>query len=59
MMGSVRLMLLPISYFMKAAGRNSGSFWTKSYGMMAALRFVIEYLHYWNITPLTPRDQTL
>jgi hypothetical protein len=36
------------------AGRKPGSFRAKGYGMLAALRFLLQYLHFFNITPACP-----
>jgi hypothetical protein len=35
-------------------GRTPGSFRAESYGMLAALRFLLHYLSYWNVTPANP-----
>jgi hypothetical protein len=36
------------------AGRNPGSFRAESYSMLAALRFLIQYMIYYNFTPAKP-----
>jgi hypothetical protein len=35
-------------------GRKPGSFRAESYGMLAALRFLTQYLKYWRVTPTNP-----
>jgi hypothetical protein len=38
-------------------GRNSGSFQAESYGMLAALRFLLNYLLFWQVTPCDPNKK--
>jgi hypothetical protein len=51
--------LHPILSFGKAAaastqGRKPGSFRVESYGMLAALRFLLHYITFWNVIPALP-----